>query len=144
MQLQRLGQDRIYVTSIDSLSPVKGIYFIDYFMRPGLAFCDDNGLPIVISAKCTHLGCTVGNNVDSKGLILCPCHLSRFNIKTGAPIPGSPAKKPLPHLGWALVDAKGKILLTEDPEGRRQGTTDMDTLDGSSLYILKKYAKGAA
>jgi len=144
LQLERLSKDYIKVAELDSLSPIKGIYFIDYLMRPALAFSDDDGLPIVISAKCTHLGCTVGQNADPQGLILCPCHLSRFNIKTGAPLVGSPAKLPLPRLGWSLMDEKGTVLLTQDPSGRQVGTTDMDKLAGSSLYILKKYSEGIA
>ena len=105
---------------------------------------DDDGFPIVLSAKCTHLGCTVGQNVDDKGQILCPCHMSRFNIKTGIPAPGSPAKLPLPSLGWALMDAQGNVLLAQDTQGRKKGITDMDKLAGSSLYILKKYSEGEA
>lgn len=140
LQLERLSKDYIKVGELDSLSPIKGIYFIDYLMRPALAFSDDDGLPIVISAKCTHLGCTVGQNADPQGQILCPCHLSRFNIKTGVPVPGSPAKLPLPRLGWSLMDAKGSTLLTQDPHGKLDGTIDMDKLAGSSLYILRKFS----
>ncbi|MDE2027155.1 MAG: Rieske (2Fe-2S) protein [Candidatus Omnitrophica bacterium] len=143
LELERLDKDYILVASLDSLSPVKGIYFIDYLMRPAMAFCDDDGFPIVLSAKCTHLGCTVGNIVDDKGDILCPCHMSRFSIKTGAPVPGSPAKAPLPFLGWAIIDKNKNILLTQDPHGKRQGITDMDKLSGSSLYVLKKYSEEA-
>ena len=142
LQLERLSKDYIKVAELDSLSPIKGIYFIDYLMRPALAFSDDDGMPIVISAKCTHLGCTVGQNADPQGQILCPCHLSKFNIKTGIPIPGSPAKIPLPRLGWSLMDDKGSNLLTQDPSGKQVGTTDMDKLAGSSLYILKKFSEG--
>jgi len=140
LQLERLSKNYIFVAGLDSLSPIKGIYFIDYSMRPALAFSDDDGFPIVLSAKCTHLGCTVGQNADEKGQILCPCHLSKFNIKTGIPLPGSPAKIPLPRLGWALMDAKKNILLSQDLSGHKKGTTDMDKLTGSSLYILKKYS----
>jgi len=141
LQLERLSKDYIKVAELDSLSPIKGIYFIDYLMRPALAFSDDDGFPIVISAKCTHLGCTVGQNADEQGRILCPCHLSRFNIKTGVPVAGSPAKSPLPKLGWSLMDAKGNVLLTQDPHGNQAGITDMDKLSGSSLYILKKFSE---
>jgi len=45
------------------------------------------------SFVCTHQGCPVTQVQD--GLILCPCHGSRFSIATGAPQPGSPATKPL-------------------------------------------------
>ncbi|WP_353963915.1 Rieske (2Fe-2S) protein [Streptomyces sp. NBC_00233] len=45
------------------------------------------------SAICTHRGCTVAS--VTKGHIECPCHGSRFDINTGAPLAG-PAKEPLP------------------------------------------------
>ena len=44
------------------------------------------------SSRCTHMGCAVGAVKD--GLILCPCHGSKFAIADGAPKEG-PAKKPL-------------------------------------------------
>jgi len=44
------------------------------------------------SSRCTHMGCAVGKVED--GLILCPCHGSKFAIADGAPKEG-PAKKPL-------------------------------------------------
>jgi Rieske Fe-S protein len=44
------------------------------------------------SAVCTHQGCTVGS-VEG-GAIICPCHGSRFDIRTGAPVAG-PATTPL-------------------------------------------------
>ena len=46
------------------------------------------------SGICTHAGCPVG--VDpAKGVLLCPCHGSSFDPKTGAVITG-PAQDPLP------------------------------------------------
>ncbi|AEW93477.1 MULTISPECIES: Rieske (2Fe-2S) protein [Streptomycetaceae] len=46
------------------------------------------------SARCTHQGCVVGGNVDSHGVVTCPCHGSRFNTATGAVVQG-PADAPL-------------------------------------------------
>jgi nitrite reductase/ring-hydroxylating ferredoxin subunit len=45
------------------------------------------------SFVCTHQGCPVTEIKD--GMILCPCHGSRFSVATGAPQPGSPATEPL-------------------------------------------------
>ncbi len=45
------------------------------------------------SATCTHLGCTV--NKIANGLIMCPCHGSRYSVTDGS-VKGGPAPKPLP------------------------------------------------
>jgi Rieske Fe-S protein len=44
------------------------------------------------STTCTHQGCAV-SKVEN-GLIICPCHDSRFKIADGSPS-GGPATKPL-------------------------------------------------
>lgn len=140
LELERMNKENIFVARVAELSPARGKYFIDYEMRPALAFRDTNGLPIVLSAKCTHLGCTVGQDVDAQGRILCPCHISYFDIRTGEPNLGSPAKAPLPRLGWALMDEQGDILLTEDPQGRQQGSISPADLEKSLLYIVKRFS----
>ncbi|MCG3176610.1 MAG: hypothetical protein MOGMAGMI_01568 [Candidatus Omnitrophica bacterium] len=140
LELERMSRDAILVAPMAELSTTRGKYFIDYQMRPALAFKDAEGLPIVISAKCTHLGCTVGQDVDAQGRILCPCHVSYFDIKTGQPNLGAPAKEALPRLGWALKDGNGKVLLVQDPSGGREGSAEPGQLATSLLYILKRYA----
>ncbi|MFG6202241.1 Rieske (2Fe-2S) protein [Nonomuraea sp. JJY05] len=45
------------------------------------------------SAVCTHNGCTVGSVSD--GVIVCPCHNSKFAIADGS-VKDGPADKPLP------------------------------------------------
>ncbi len=117
LELERLRSQYIAVGPLAQLDAKKGQYFIDYEMRPALAFKGDDGLPILISAKCTHLGCTVASEMNDQGQILCPCHISYFDVKTGAPNPGAPAKAPLPHLDWVLMDAAGAVVgrSTEPP-----------------------------
>jgi Rieske Fe-S protein len=44
------------------------------------------------SATCTHQGCAVGEVTD--GVIVCPCHGSRFAIEDGSVVEG-PASRPL-------------------------------------------------
>ena len=140
LELERMSKESIFVAKLSELSRTRGKYFIDYQMRPALAFRDEAGFPIVLSAKCTHLGCTVGQDVDVQGRILCPCHISYFDIKTGQPQPGSPAKEPLPHLGWALKDEQGKVLLQGGPDGRTEGTIDPSLLENSLLFIVKRFS----
>lgn len=61
-----------------------------------------NGASVhALSAKCTHLGCTV-NRVDG-GKIYCPCHGSVFDAVTGKPIQG-PASTPLPTVQVTVRD----------------------------------------
>jgi nitrate reductase gamma subunit len=137
LELERQRSTMIFVAKYTDLNPTNGKYFIDYMMAPGLAFLDKDGLPLLISAKCTHLGCTVGSTLNDKGEILCPCHVSYFNIVTGEPNPGAPAKAPLPHLGWALVDADGQIVASKQPGGQVEGSLDPAALPQLGLYITK-------
>ncbi len=140
LELERMNKDSIFIAKLSELSNTRGKYFIDYQMRPALAFRDEGGLPILISAKCTHLGCTVGQDLDGQGRVLCPCHISYFDIKTGQPTPGSPAKSPLPHLGWALKDEQGNSLMVQGPEGKREGVIDPSQMEKSLLFIVKRFS----
>ncbi|HET8613898.1 MAG TPA: Rieske (2Fe-2S) protein [Actinomycetales bacterium] len=58
------------------------------------------------SYVCTHAGCPVTQVTD--GVIVCPCHGSRFSIATGAPEPGSPAKQPL--ASRAVTEKGGEVV----------------------------------
>ena len=140
LELERQRNAMILVGRYSELDISKGKYFTDYAMAPGLAFKDKDGMPLLISAKCTHLGCTVGSQMNEKGEILCPCHVSYFNVMTGEPNAGAPAKAPLPHLAWALVDAQGKIVLSKQPGSTIEGTADPATLAQLNLYITKPAA----
>jgi nitrate reductase gamma subunit len=141
LELERQQSNYILVSSLKDLNSTKGRYFIDYLMRPALAFKGDNGLPILISAKCTHLGCTVGNQVNSEKKILCPCHVSFFDINTGQPNPDSPAKAPLPMLGWVIMDQLGKTVASCSPAGKVEGQVDANNIDGLNVYITKVHTE---
>ena len=136
-ELERQRNDMILVCRYSELKENKGKYFTDYLMRPGLAFKGSDGLPIVISAKCTHLGCTVASDLDSQGRVLCPCHISYFDIQTGKPNDGAPAKAPLPQIAWALIDASGKVAASRRPGQPIQGRPDANFLAQCNLYITK-------
>jgi nitrate reductase gamma subunit len=137
LELERQRNDLILVAQYAELTGNKGRYFIDYAMAPGLAFKDKDGLPIVISAKCTHLGCTVGSDLDAQGRVMCPCHISYFDVQTGRPNEGAPAKLPLPQIGWALVDSTGKVVASRRPGQPPQGAVDASLLVSCGLYITK-------
>lgn len=137
LELERQRSAMIQVVRYAELTANKGKYFIDYSMAPGLAFKGPDGLPLLISAKCTHLGCTVGSDVDAQGRILCPCHISYFDVQTGKPNEGAPAKAPLPHLAWALVDATGKVVVSKQPGAPIEGQVDTALLAQCNLFITK-------
>src|SRR5579875_11742 len=141
LEPERQESPYILVGELADLSPDEGKYFIDYAMLPAMAFKGEDGLPLLLSAKCTHLGCTVGNKVDDKGKILCPCHLSYFDIKSGEPNPNSPAKLPLPHIGWVLMDTRGNVLVSRTASGQTKGSADQAALAGARVYIAKSLAE---
>jgi len=60
--------------------------------QPDIVVRETNGALVAHSAVCTHAGCTVGYQ---GGQIICPCHSSVFDARTGAVITG-PATIPLP------------------------------------------------
>lgn len=141
LEYERLQKDFILVAKYGDLSKTTGTYFIDYLMRPALAFKGPDGLPLLISAKCTHLGCTVGNQVQN-GKILCPCHVSYFDILTGKPMPGAPAKEPLPLLGWVVKDDKGQVVMSKAPNGAVTGHLDPLQAASYAVYIAKRDTEG--
>jgi len=144
LELERIRAAYIRVARLDELTANKGKYFTDYQMRPALAFLGSDGLPTLISAKCTHLGCTVGSDLDGDGRLLCPCHVSYFDLKTGAPNAGAPAKSPLGHLGWALMDESGNVLLSQNPSGVREGSADPEALKGAIVCIARRFEEAKA
>ncbi|MFN8550514.1 MAG: respiratory nitrate reductase subunit gamma [Candidatus Obscuribacterales bacterium] len=137
LELERQQNDYILVAKLNDLKPDLGKYFIDFEMRPAIAFRGADGLPLLISAKCTHLGCTVGNQVKD-GKILCPCHVSYFDVETGQPNVGAPAKAPLPHLNWVLMDPKGKLLASKAEAGKQPIVLPEPVLAEARVYIKKE------
>lgn len=137
LELERQAANYILVAPLSQLNADTGKYFIDYHMQPAIAFKGKDGLPLLISAKCTHLGCTVGNKVDREGKILCPCHVSYFDIESGQPNPEAPAKAPLPHLGWVVMDERGKLLASRNAKGKTTGAILPENAASARVYIVK-------
>ncbi len=138
LSVERSQKRYIRIAKVKELDAKKGRYFIDYEMRAALAFLGEDGLPLLISAKCTHLGCTVGSDLDASGRILCPCHVSYFDVKTGAPNQGAPAKDPLPHIAWVMMDEKGDVVASRGADGRTHGTVDPAKSALCDVYIAKR------
>jgi Rieske Fe-S protein len=140
LELERKESNFILIAALSDLTESEGKYFTDFDMQPALAFAGKDGYPILISAKCTHLGCTVGNTLNAEGKILCPCHVSFFDIYTGMPNPDSPAKAPLPHVNWAVMDRKGKIIAAANKVGKVSGKLNLLSSMRSelNLYVSKE------
>lgn len=136
LELERQTSRFILIGALSELNPIEGKYFIDYQMTPAMAFLGEDGLPILMSAKCTHLGCTVGNRVKD-GKVLCPCHVSFFDIKSGQPNADAPAKAPLPFLSWTLMDKDGKQVASRNPKGEISGDTSAEAIKECNVYICK-------
>lgn len=71
---------------------------------------------VAYSKLCTHVGCPVGLYQAQKGLLLCPCHQSTFNVLDGARPVFGPAARSLPQLPLA-VNEDGEIIARGDFSG---------------------------
>lgn len=82
---------------------------VDFLADRRIFVVREKNLIRVVSAVCTHLGCTV-NWVAERNRWECPCHGSVFNNE-GMVIRG-PARRPLPWYEVSLTPA-GRILVDE-------------------------------
>ena len=105
---ERLLKDKIFVCELKDLKKKEGLSFADFNLKPALAFRSKNDEPVLISSVCTHLGCTVQSKLN-KGRLLCPCHISYFDLDTGKALEG-PAKVPLPMIPFVIEDEKIYIV----------------------------------
>ncbi len=80
----------------------------DYVTKPGRENWGPDGY-VAFSKVCTHAGCPVGLYLQEFQQLLCPCHQSIFDVKTGATQIFGPAPRPLPQLALA-VDSKGYLF----------------------------------
>ena len=105
---ERLLKDKIFICNVPDLRKNEGLSFVDFNLKPALAFKGKDEKPVLISSVCTHLGCTVQNKLN-KGRLLCPCHVSYFELDTGRALEG-PAKIPLPMVPFVVEDEKIYIV----------------------------------
>jgi len=61
----------------------------------GIVVSNIGGKFSAIGDKCTHRGCTLSKGRMEGEVVACPCHGSRFSLKTGAVVRG-PATEPEP------------------------------------------------
>ena len=94
------------VVKVDKVVPLGGFVLEHDF----ILFVGQAGV-WAVSRKCTHLGCRL-NFQEKEGVLLCPCHHSRFN-KEGNRLSG-PAKKNLPRFQVTMLrdgkDGKGYLV----------------------------------
>jgi nitrite reductase/ring-hydroxylating ferredoxin subunit len=83
---------RTVVQAVRELEPGQG-GIIEQQGEKLAAFMDADGELHLMSAKCTHLGCTVAWN-PGEGTFDCPCHGSRYG--PGGEVVNGPAQRPLP------------------------------------------------
>jgi len=69
----------------------------------------EDGTPVVVSATCTHLGCTVKWNAEADEF-QCPCHGGRF--APDGTVLGGPPPKPLARIAAEERDGEIHVRLT--------------------------------
>lgn len=108
LRKERLLKDKLLVCDMKDLKRREGLQFVDFNLKPALAFLGEDGKPVLISSVCTHLGCTLQNKLK-KGKLFCPCHISYFDVCSGQALEG-PAKAPLPMIPYIVEDEKVFIV----------------------------------
>jgi ubiquinol-cytochrome c reductase iron-sulfur subunit len=69
------------------------------------------------SKICTHAGCPVGLYEQTSHQLVCPCHLSVFDVLQQARASNGPAARPLPQLPLE-VDGDGYVVAAGDFQGQ--------------------------
>lgn len=59
----------------------------------------------VFGDECTHEGCSLaeGELGEAEETVICPCHASEFDLRTGEPVEG-PAEDPVPRFAVRATD----------------------------------------
>jgi menaquinol-cytochrome c reductase iron-sulfur subunit len=65
-------------------------------------YTDDGEQFLAYDPRCTHLGCGFDFSADA-GVFVCPCHVGRFDPKSGAVL-GGPPPRPLDRLETRVED----------------------------------------
>lgn len=102
-------QTKVFVTDTEAMKPNTAKYF-KFLDAPAVLVRLPDGNYTSLSAKCTHLGCTVQFRADGD-YFHCACHGSEFNIN-GKVLKG-PAVLPLPRY---VVSVSGDKIFVSVPE----------------------------
>ena len=69
---------------------------------------------LALHDRCSHRGCSLASGEIEDGAVVCPCHGSRFDLRSGA-IKRGPATAPQPAL--ATRTRAGRIEVRKRPQG---------------------------
>lgn len=108
LKSERLVKDKIFICDFKDLKKTEGVSFVDFNLKPALAFLGKNDKPILVSSVCTHLGCTIQNQLN-RGKLFCPCHITYFDLESSKVLEG-PAKSPLPKIPFVIESEKVFIV----------------------------------
>jgi nitrite reductase/ring-hydroxylating ferredoxin subunit len=56
----------------------------------GVALTLDRGVLRAVDDECTHMQCSLAGGDVEDGVLVCPCHMGRFDLATGAVLGGPP------------------------------------------------------
>ena len=98
------------IAHVSEVQPNSALPFIDTGSgQNALLIHLDNNQFVAYSARCTHAGCTVSYDSDSK-LIVCPCHGASYDPAHQAEVVHPPARRPLTSIPIHVNSATGEIL----------------------------------
>jgi menaquinol-cytochrome c reductase iron-sulfur subunit len=83
-------------TQVDFVQTVADAWIESRNVGTVWVYTDDGSRFIVYDSRCTHLGCTYTWLKDA-GVFQCPCHIGRFDPRSGAVVSGPPPR-PLARL----------------------------------------------
>ena len=84
------------IAKVSEIAIGTSINIVDNFGAPAIIFRTKSGV-FAYSAVCTHQGCTVELDKNSKHLI-CPCHGAEYDPANSAKVLGGPTNVPLPKV----------------------------------------------
>jgi nitrite reductase/ring-hydroxylating ferredoxin subunit len=73
-----------------------------------IAIARVQGLVYAFQVACTHMQCSLSSGDLEDGTVVCPCHLGRFDVVTGAVLDGPP---PAPLRTWPARVVDGHVEL---------------------------------